>query len=99
MSGLHTNYSGCISIDGINIKEITREQLRKLIVLVEQNLLLFNRTIKENICYNNTSYRDEQLFTALRLSCCHEFINDSPDGIETKIGEEGVLLSGGKLKE
>ncbi|QIN36831.1 ABC transporter ATP-binding protein [Legionella longbeachae] len=98
LSGLHTNYSGCISIDGINIKEITREQLRKLIVLVEQNLLLFNRTIKENICYNNTSYTDEQLFTALRLSCCHEFINDFPDGIETKIGEEGVLLSGGQTQ-
>lgn len=98
LTGLHTSYSGCIFIDGIDIKEIQREQLKKLIVLVEQNLLLFNRTIKENICYNNTSYTDEQLFTALRLSCCHKFINDFSDGIETKIGEEGVLLSGGQTQ-
>ncbi|ASQ47051.1 ABC transporter ATP-binding protein [Legionella clemsonensis] len=98
LTGLHTNYSGNIYIAGINIKTIPREELKKLIVLIEQNHLLFNRTIRENICYNNPNYTEEQLFTALNLACCHNFINTLPNGIDTKIGEEGILLSGGQTQ-
>jgi len=98
LTGLYTSYSGSILIDGINIKEIPRGELKKLIVLVEQNHLLFSRTIRENVCYNNTNYSDEQLFTALTLACCHEFIDTLPNGLDTKIGEQGVLLSGGQAQ-
>lgn len=98
LTRLHANYSGNISIDGVNIKEIPSEEFKKLVVLVEQNILLFNRTIRENICYNTSDYTDMQLLNVLRLACCDDFINKLPNGLDTKIGEGGIFLSGGQTQ-
>ncbi|MCA0404378.1 MAG: ATP-binding cassette domain-containing protein, partial [Proteobacteria bacterium] len=70
----------------------------KLVILVEQNPLLFNRTIRENICYSNTDYSESELSEVLNISCCHEFISALPQGLDTKLGEQGISLSGGQIQ-
>lgn len=60
--------------------------------------VLFNRTVRENICYNNNDCTESQLESAIRLSCSNDFINKLPDGLETIVGNGGVILSGGQCQ-
>jgi ATP-binding cassette subfamily B protein len=96
--GLHTRFQGQITIGGREINQFSRTELNKLIILVEQNPLLFNRTIRENICYSNTEYSEADLNEVLKISCCHEFISALPKGLDTRLGEQGYSLSGGQIQ-
>lgn len=87
---------GGIFIDGVNIKEIKLDSLRKHIGIVQQDLYMFNGTIKENIAYGKSDAKDDEIITAAKKAFIHDFIMSLPDGYDTEVGERGVRLSGGQ---
>lgn len=87
---------GDISIDGENIKNITKHSLRSLMGLVTQDSILFNDTIKSNILIGKEDATDEEIIEALKIANAWEFVKDLPKGIETNIGDSGNKLSGGQ---
>lgn len=88
--------SGNILIDGTDIRDYTLESLRENIAVVFQDNFLFSGTIKENILLGNQNATDEQLQSAIKMAYLDEFIATLKDGINTQIGERGILLSGGQ---
>lgn len=87
---------GAILIDGINIKDISTDSLRRLIGLVPQETILFNDTIKNNILFGLENIPDKEIEKAAKFANAYNFIMDSKDGFETIIGERGLKLSGGQ---
>ncbi len=87
---------GTISIDGTDIRKMTRKSLRTNIGIVQQDVFLFNGTIKENIAYGDFSAGDEQIIEAAKKANIHDYIMTLPDGYDTNVGERGVKLSGGQ---
>tara|TARA_Y100001934_G_scaffold54550_1_gene67215 strand:- start:904 stop:2637 length:1734 start_codon:yes stop_codon:yes gene_type:complete len=85
---------GSIEIDGLPIEEYTLESLRSNISLVTQEVTLFNDTIENNIMYGGHS--NQEITDAVKASHIDEFIHDLPDGLQTKVGDQGILLSGGQ---
>ena len=88
--------SGCIKIDGTDIKDLTLESLRSQISMVLQDVFLFNGTIAENIAYGVKDATQVQIEEAAKIACADDFIRQMPDGYETMIGERGIRLSGGQ---
>lgn len=88
--------SGHITIDGINIKEVTIESLRTRIGSVPQETTLFNGTIYQNILYGNLSASEDEIIAAAKAANAHNLIIEMPDGYNTQIGERGAQLSGGQ---
>lgn len=88
--------SGSILVDGIDIRDMTMESLRKQIGVVQQDVFLFNGTIRENVLYGKLDSTDEEIEAAIDASQLREVVTDLPNGIHTEIGERGVLLSGGQ---
>lgn len=87
---------GSISIDGINIKDLSKASLRTQIGLVTQDSILFNNSIKNNLKIGNESATDEEIIKALKVANAWEFVKELPKGIETNIGDAGNSLSGGQ---
>ncbi len=87
---------GQILIDGIDINDITRETLRKNIGIVQQDVYLFNSSIKENILYGRLDATDDEVIEAAKRANIHDYVMTLPDGYDTVIGERGVKLSGGQ---
>ena len=87
---------GGIYIDGMDIRESTISSLREHIGLVPQDTLLFNTTIKENILYGRLDATDEEVWEAVKAANAEKFIRGLPNGIETKVGDRGLVLSGGQ---
>ncbi|MDD6735469.1 MAG: ABC transporter ATP-binding protein, partial [Clostridiales bacterium] len=87
---------GEIFIDGREIHDITLESLRKNIGIVQQDIYLFNSTVKENILYGNPDATDDEIIAAAKRANIHDYIASLPDGYDTEIGERGVRLSGGQ---
>lgn len=87
---------GEILIDGVNVKNIDLHDLRENIAVVFQDNFLFNGTILDNILLGKTDYTDEQLNEAIKDACLTDFIATLDKGLDTEIGERGVLLSGGQ---
>lgn len=88
--------SGSILIDGVDIRDVSRESLRKNIGMVAQDVFLFTGTIKENIAYGNLDATDEEIIEAAKKANIHEAIMQMENGYDTYIGERGVKLSGGQ---
>lgn len=88
--------SGSILIDGIDIKDIKKQSLRKLIGLVTQDSILFNDSIRNNIAISNDNVSDEEIIKALKVANAWEFVSKLPDGIHTNVGDSGNKLSGGQ---
>ena len=88
--------SGKITIDGIDISQITQKNLRENIGFVPQDPVLFHRTLIENIRYGRRDATDEEVYKAAHLAHCDDFIDKLPYGYETYVGERGVKLSGGE---
>lgn len=88
--------SGEILIDGINVKNITLDSLRNNIAVVFQDNFLFAGTIKENVLLGNAEATDDEVKNALEMAYLTEFVNSLEKGIDTEIGERGILLSGGQ---
>lgn len=87
---------GGIFIDGINIKEISLENLRSLMGIVTQESILFNDTIFNNIAFGIKNVSKEQVIEAAKIANAHNFISDMENGYETSIGDRGGKLSGGQ---
>ena len=87
---------GAISIDGIDIRDMKLNSLRKQIGIVQQDVFLFSGTIRENIAYGRLDAGLEDIWQAARQARLEELINSLPDGMDTVIGERGVKLSGGQ---
>ena len=93
---LYNPSSGKIKIDNIDTMDLTLNALRKNMSYVGQDTILFNDTVKNNIIYGQNSIDESNIISALEKSYSLEFVNNMPDGINTIIGENGVLLSGGQ---
>lgn len=88
--------SGSITVDGINIRDVTVESLRSQIGIVTQDTYLFNTSIRENLLFAKLDASDEEIFSACKTANIHEFIVSLPEGYETIVGERGIKLSGGE---
>lgn len=88
--------AGSITIDGQDVREVTQESLRQAIGLVQQDVYLFDGTLRENIAYGRPGATDEQIENAARRANIHEFIAALPEGYDTVVGERGSRLSGGQ---
>lgn len=88
--------SGTICIDNTNIKDFSLESLREIIAVVFQDNFLFSGTIKENILLGKQNATDKEIQEAIKMAYLDEFILSLKDGLDTQIGERGVLLSGGQ---
>ena len=87
---------GEISIDGIDIRKITKKSLRNLMGLVTQDAILFNDTVRNNINLSDKNASDEAIIAALKIANAWEFVKDLPEGLDTNIGDSGNKLSGGQ---
>ncbi len=93
----YDSYEGLIAIDGIDIRKLKLEDLRKQFAMVSQHVTLFNDTIARNIAYGNFDQVSESdIIAAAEAANAMEFISQFPEGLNTLIGENGVLLSGGQ---
>ena len=87
---------GRVIIDGIDIRELTLDSLRKLMGIVTQETYLFNDTIRHNIAYGLENITDEAVMEATKAANAHDFIVEFENGYETIVGNRGVRLSGGQ---
>ncbi len=87
---------GTITIDGTNIKHLTKKSLRSLMGLVTQDSILFNDTVKNNISLGKENATEEEIIAAAKIANAHDFIVDLPNGYDTNIGDSGNKLSGGQ---
>ncbi len=88
--------NGAITVDGINIQDVTQTSLRKNIGIVQQDVFLFSGTVRDNIAYGKIDATDDEIIQAAKLANAHDFITQLDDGYDTYIGERGVKLSGGQ---
>ncbi len=87
---------GQILIDGQDIKNVKKKSLRKQIGFVQQNIFLFDGSIRENLKYGKTDATDSEMLEALELANLGPFVRSLPDGLDTEVGERGTRLSGGQ---
>lgn len=87
---------GAITIDGVNVKDLSMFDLRQHIGIVSQESILFNTTVKENIAFGMSEATDEEIIKAAKIANAHKFIMDLDNGYDTNIGERGNKLSGGQ---
>ena len=88
--------SGTILIDGIDVRDYTKESLRNHMGIVSQDTVLFNDTVENNIRLGNPSATMEQIVAAAKIANAHDFIVEMEDGYNTNIGDRGMKLSGGQ---
>ncbi|HOG53248.1 MAG TPA: ATP-binding cassette domain-containing protein, partial [Bacillota bacterium] len=88
--------SGCVKVDGTDVREMDLSELRAKIGMVLQDSVLFTGTIKENIRWGKPDATDEEVERAAKAAQAHGFIASFPDGYETMVGQKGVNLSGGQ---
>ena len=87
---------GSITVDGKDIRGLTLKSLRSQIGMVQQDVYLFDGTIKDNIAYGKPRASDEEIIKAAKCASIHDFIMELPDGYDTYVGERGTRLSGGQ---
>ena len=88
--------NGSITIDGMDVKDISLHDLRKSMAVVSQDTFLFSDTVKENVRMGNYNASFEDIKNACSLACCNDFIENLEDGYDTIVGERGIGLSGGQ---
>ena len=87
---------GSITVDGKDIRGLTLKSLRSQIGMVQQDVYLFDGTIKDNIAYGKPGASDEEIIKAAKCASIHDFIMELPDKYDTYVGERGTRLSGGQ---
>ena len=88
--------SGAVTIDGVNVNDLTENSLRDNVSIVMQIPYIFNTTIMENLKFVKENATDEEVYEACRKAQIHDYITTLPNGYESLIGENGVVLSGGQ---
>ena len=92
----YKNKNGSILIDGIDINTVTVKSLRQNIGIVQQDIYLFNASMRDNILYGRPDATEEEVIEAAKRANIHDYIMSLPKGYDTEIGERGVRLSGGQ---
>lgn len=87
---------GRITIDGVDIASVTQRSLHDAIGFVQQNVFLFDASIRENLRYGKADATEEEMWQALENAHLHEFVRSLPNGLDTEVGERGTRLSGGQ---
>jgi subfamily B ATP-binding cassette protein MsbA len=87
---------GSVKLDGVDLRDLKLDTLRRNIGFVLQDTVLFHGTVRENIAYGRPDATPEDIVEAARLANCNEFIDRMPDGYETVVGERGLTMSGGQ---
>ena len=87
---------GSITLDGVDIRDITLDSLRSNIGIVSQDIFLFDGTVRENIAYGRSDVDESEIIEAAKRANIHDFIMTLDQGYDTEIGERGVKLSGGQ---
>jgi subfamily B ATP-binding cassette protein MsbA len=85
-----------VTIDGVDVREVTLASLRRRIALVTQEPFLFDDTIRANIAYAHPDASQAEIEEAARQAAAHDFVRELPDGYDTNVGEAGARLSGGQ---
>jgi len=88
--------SGRVEIDGQDIAHVTQDSLREALGLVPQDVVLFNDTLRSNVVYGRPDASDEDVWSVLERAHLAEFVRGLPDGLDTRVGERGLKLSGGE---
>lgn len=88
--------SGRITVDGVDIRDVTLASLRKNVGISQQDIFLFSGTIRDNIAYGAVDADMEQIVAVAKAAQLHDFIESLPDGYDTWVGERGLTLSGGE---
>src|SRR5699024_11913331 len=89
--------NGSVTIDGIDIRDMTMQSLRKQIGIVQQDVFLFTGTLKENIMYGKLDATDEEIERAVKQAHMEEFNKELPNGYETQVSERGFILTVGTI--
>jgi ATP-binding cassette, subfamily B, bacterial MsbA len=92
----HSVTSGAVRIDAYDVREVTLRSLREQMAIVTQETILFNDTVRNNLCYGRPSMPTEKIVAAARAALAHDFILQMPCGYDTVIGDRGQRLSGGQ---
>lgn len=95
LAGYYSGYEGTIAYDHNNLKDCDRNQLSNLISIIHQNVYMFDKSIKDNICLSR-NYTKEALTKALKMSGVDKFLPMMKEGVDTVVGENGSNLSGGQ---
>ncbi len=96
LSRLYDYQQGSITVDGVELKAVDKQWMRKHVGLVLQEPFLFSKTIKQNISLPEKNAQDERIVEAAKTASVHDVIQKFEDGYETSVGEKGVTLSGGQ---
>jgi subfamily B ATP-binding cassette protein MsbA len=88
--------SGCLRIDGVDVREVTLRSLREQMAIVTQETILFNDTVWNNICYGRPGLPIDRVEAAAKAALAHDFILELPQGYQTMLGDRGQRLSGGQ---
>ncbi len=88
--------SGQITIDGVDVRDVTFASLRSKIALVSQEITLFDDTVRANIAYGRPDATEDEIIQAAKNAAAHDFIMEMPDGYDTYVGERGTKVSGGQ---
>jgi subfamily B ATP-binding cassette protein MsbA len=94
--GFYRPTSGTICYDGVDLRDLQRDSVRDLFAIVTQDAFLFDMTLLENIRYGRPDASFEEVVEAARAANAHDFIEEFPEGYETRVGERGAQLSGGQ---
>jgi len=87
---------GQLTIDGVDVRDVKLQSLRREIGIVSQDPFLFSATVRENISFGRPDATDDEIVRSATLAQAHEFIEQLPEGYDTVIGERGITLSGGQ---
>jgi len=96
LTRLYDVYSGTVLVDGVDIRKLSFDTIRRNIGVIEQDIVLFSATIKENISYGQPDATEEEIFEAAKMAQADEFIVKFDKGYDTIVGERGTTLSGGQ---
>lgn len=96
ITGMLTPSAGKIYYNGVDIRQINKEQLYRHIGFVMQENILFHMSIRENLRYGKSNATEEEMIDSCKKACIYEFISGLPEGLDTIIGEKGLKLSGGQ---
>jgi subfamily B ATP-binding cassette protein MsbA len=92
----YTATAGSVRIDGYDVRDVTLRSLREQMAIVTQETILFNDTIRNNLCYGRPDMPDDKIVAAAKAAMAHDFIMQMPKGYQTLIGDRGQRLSGGQ---
>lgn len=87
---------GAITIDGVDVRDYTLKSLRENVAVVQQDVYIFNMSVRDNIAYGKPGASDEEIMEAAKQANIHDFIMSLPEGYDTQCGEQGVRFSGGQ---